>query len=179
MSIQKTPNLMLMQATIEDYPIIQHMWPFYIYDMGRDCGLNKGWDCPANLSFVSDDLTHYFTDPTRQAFLIKIGEELAGFILLNKLGTQPHIDWNMSEFFILAKFQGKGIGRLVAYEIWKTHPGIWEVSVIPENKSALVFWRKVVLAFTTGNYLEEIKEIDYDNHQPKRYVLSFDTRNIF
>lgn len=29
-------EIKLVPATIEDYPIIQRMWPFYVY--GRECG---------------------------------------------------------------------------------------------------------------------------------------------
>src|SRR5207253_976235 len=124
---------------------------------------------PADLSFVPDDLTIYFTDSTRRAFLIRIGDKPAGFVLLNQEGSSPDTMWNMAEFFILAKFQGKGIGARVAQEVWKMHPGHWEVSVIPENKSALAFWRRVISKFTAGNYAEVIKKVDYDEHQPKRY----------
>ncbi|MDP3269638.1 GNAT family N-acetyltransferase [Legionella rowbothamii] len=164
----------IIKATPDDYPIIQRMWPFYVYDMGRYCGLNKGWECPVNPEFTPDDLTSYFINP-REAFLIKVKDELAGFILLNKVGTQTNIDWNMGEFFILAKYQGKGIGQGVVHELWKTHLGIWEISVIPENKPALEFWRKAISTFTASNYTEEIKAIKKDSHQLERYILSFDT----
>ena len=165
----------LYPATPVDYPLIQRMWLFYVYDMGRECGFNKGWECPTNPLFVPDDLTSYIKDPTRRAFLIKVGNEPAGFILLNQEGISPDTIWNMAEFFILAKFQGKGIGAEIAHQIWKMHPGRWEVSVIPENKSALSFWRKVVSKYTAGIYTEAIKNVDYDENQPKRYILSFDT----
>lgn len=73
----------LIEATIDDYPIIHNMWLFYIYELGRYCGLNNGWEYPVNPDFIPDDLTSYFTNPN-QAFLIKIKNELAGFMLLNK-----------------------------------------------------------------------------------------------
>ena len=180
---RKTPMIsklksQLIEAAIDDLPIIRNMWLFYIYELGRYCGFNNGWECPVNLDFIPDDLTSYFTSPN-QAFLIKVKSEFAGFILLNKKGTQPNTDWNMAEFFILAKFQGKGIGQLIAQKLWKKHSGCWEVSIIPENKPALAFWRKAISAFTNGSYTEEIKEIDYDRYQPKRIILSFDTHNDF
>jgi predicted acetyltransferase len=84
----------------------------------------------------------------------------------------------MGEFFILARFQGNGIGRRVAHQIWNEHQGKWEVSVIPENVSALTFWRKAVSEFTNGNYFEEIKTIDYEQGQQQRYILSFDTTKV-
>ena len=172
------PSIIIHPATITDYPFIQHMWLFYIYDMGRECGFNKGWECPANPSFVPDDITSYFNDSARRAYLIKVGDEPAGFVLLNQAGTLPDTQWNMGEFFILAKFQGKGIGTEIAHQLWKIHPGRWEVSVIPENKSALIFWRKVVSKFTGSCYVEAINDVDYDQNQPKRYVLSFDTKKL-
>lgn len=151
---------------------------FYVYDMSRSCGfICDEWACPPDGLYESYDFKVYFDNPKRQAFLIKVEDELAGFILLNKVGTQAHTDWNMGEFFVLAKFQGIGVGSLVVQELWKTHPGFWEVSIIPENTPALAFWRKVASTFTSGNYTEELKTIDFDTHQPKRYILSFDTRS--
>nr|WP_233417935.1 hypothetical protein [Rickettsia conorii] len=57
--------------------------------------------------------------------------------MLNKVGTHYKIDWNMGEFFIIARFQNKGVGRQVAKQIWQMHKRLWEVAVIPENKPAL------------------------------------------
>lgn len=171
------PKLKIIKATLNDYPALQNMARFYVYDMSRSCGfISEEWACPSNGLYDSHDFKIYFSDPTRQAFLVKVGDELAGFVLLNKIGTQPQTDWNMGEFFILAKFQGKGIGNIVTHEIWKMHPGLWEVTIIPENKPALSFWRKAVSNFTSGNYSEAIKDVRYDTAQPKRYILSFDTR---
>ena len=165
----------LIPATMDDYPIIQNMWLYYIYDMGRECRLMKDWECPATPGFVPDDLTPYFEEPEREAFLIKIEDELAGFVLLRQTGSSLNIHWDMSEFFILAKFQGKGVGSQIAQAIWNTHPGHWEVSVFLENKSALGFWRKVISAYTGKAYNEEIKTIDYNKNQHQRYFLSFNT----
>jgi predicted acetyltransferase/N-acetylglutamate synthase-like GNAT family acetyltransferase len=165
----------LIPATSADLPLIQHLWLFYVYDMERFCGFNKGWESPVNPSFIPDDLTPYCVDPTKKAFLIYINTEVAGFILLNQSGLLPVTEWRIDEFFILAKFQGKGIGRQIAHQIWRTFPGHWELSVIPENKSALTFWRHAVSSFTNGSYLEEIHTTDLYNQPKKRYLLSFNS----
>lgn len=107
----------IISATLDDYPLIQHMWPFYIYDMGRECGFNEGWEDPTDIGFVADDLSSYFKEATRKAFIIKVNNELAGFVFLNKASKSLDVEWTMSEFFIVAQFQGKGIGAQVAYEI--------------------------------------------------------------
>lgn len=167
----------IIPATIEDYPTIQNMARFYVYDLSRDCGfISDDWALPANGLYESFDFKHYFQDPTRKAYLIKIKNELAGFVLLNHATTSPHSEWNIGEFFVLAKFQGKRIGKEVAHQVWTMHPGLWEVSVIPENRNALAFWRNIVSDFTGGKYGDEIKDVDFDAHQPKRCVLSFDTK---
>jgi predicted acetyltransferase len=152
---------------------------FYVYDMSRSCGfISKDWVCPSNGLYESYDFLNYFEDSTRSAYLIYVQQELAGFVLINKQGISLETNWNMGEFFILAKFQGKGIGSVVAEKLWCSYPGIWEVSVIPENKAALSFWRKAVLLFTSGLYSEEIKGITYDQHQKYRYILRFNTTEI-
>lgn len=113
---------------------------------------------------------------TRKAFLVKVKDEIAGFVLLDQVRTDSKTEKNMGEFFILAKFQNKKIGCQVAHQVWKLYPVQWEVSVIPENKRALIFWRKTISDFTQGNYKEEIKQIDYDVHQPNRIIFSFNTK---
>jgi predicted acetyltransferase len=109
----------LISATLADRPLIQHLWTFYVYDMGRDCGFKKGWQCPTDLAFIPDDVSPYFTDPTRKAFLVKVGEEIAGFILLRH--SDPTL-WQLAEFFILGKFQGKGISSAAVYQLWNLYP---------------------------------------------------------
>ncbi|ARB93957.1 GNAT family N-acetyltransferase [Legionella longbeachae] len=168
----------LIPASLNDYPTIRNMARFYIYDLSRSCGHDSAdWALPSDGLYEAFDCKKYFEEASRKAFLIKILDELAGFVLLNKVSTFSDIDWNVGEFFILARFQRQGIGQLVAHELWNTHPGRWEVSVLPENKGGLSFWRKTISVFTNGKYSEAVKEIDYDQHQPKRITLNFATQN--
>ncbi|CDZ79010.1 putative acetyltransferase [Legionella massiliensis] len=165
----------LVAASISDYPAIQSMWLFYIYDLGRQYNFDRNWKYLSNLSFVSDNLMPYFSDKNRKAFLIKIDEEMAGFVFLNKASIFTDNTWNIAEFFVLAKFQGKGIGAEIAKQVWEQFPGPWEVSVIPNNKTALAFWRKIIARFNDGNYTETIKEIDYDKEHSLRNIFCFNT----
>lgn len=171
-------KISIVSAALNDYPTIQNMARFYVYDLSRECGfISKEWAIPKNGLYESFDFKNYFEDPTRKAFIIKVNNELAGFVLLDQIGTSLDINWNMGEFFILGKFQGTGVGRQVAHQIWNMYPGSWEISVIPENKQALTFWRKAISSFTDGEYSEEIKVVDYDPDQPNRYIFNFNTNN--
>lgn len=40
---------------------------------------------------------------------------------------------------------------------------------------ALTFWRNIIGDFTNGHYRESIKKVDFDEHQPNRNILTFDT----
>lgn len=162
--MNKYLKLDITPATFADYPTIQKLVPFYIDDLSRECGFlsNK-----LNLDFKI-----YFDDPTRKAYLVKVYDEVAGFVLI---WSKDKTNWNMGEFFILAKFQRQGIGKQVAHNIGHMYPGFWEVSVIPENKSALIFWTKTISEYTDGNYSQETKTIS--KYQSQRTLFTFNTYN--
>ncbi len=124
----------LSKATKEDKNTIQNLGRFYIYEMSRYCGFLPTWEIPSNGLFECIDLSSYCEDPERHAFLIKVDGELAGFVLINKIGSTPDVDWNMREFFVVSKFQGKGVGRYVSEKIFNQLRGTWKTSQIPEKK---------------------------------------------
>ncbi|MFA5960719.1 MAG: hypothetical protein WC785_09400 [Tatlockia sp.] len=53
MILESKPQLI--KATIADYPIIQNMWLFYIYELDRYCGSINGWECPVNPDFIPEN----------------------------------------------------------------------------------------------------------------------------
>jgi predicted acetyltransferase len=150
------PSIKLLPATLKDYPTIQNMARFYIYDRTP----YMGWECPENGLFECIDFKHYFETSGEKAFLVRVNNEIAGFVLLDKMHLLEPVDWNMGEFFILAKFQGKGIANQIAQQIFQDHRGKWSVAVMPENIKALKFWRKVISDFSGGNYTEVFKTED-------------------
>lgn len=170
-------NINIITATLADYPVIQNMARFYVYDLSRQCGfISKEWMIPEDGLYECFDLKPYFEDPTRRVYLIRVEEELAGFTLLNQIGSCVETEWNMGEFFILAKFQGKGVGSYVAQALFDKHPGSWEVTVIPENQTALSFWQKTISYYMQEQYQGETKHIRPGQAQPYRVVFTFDTR---
>jgi predicted acetyltransferase len=88
----------LIPATLEDYPAIQNMARFYVYEMSRECGLHSAdWACPADGLYESFDFKQYFTPPDKKAYLVKVNEELAGFVLIYQSGEQPHVLWHIGK----------------------------------------------------------------------------------
>ncbi len=178
---QISSGVQLIKATLDDYPIIQNMARYYVYDRTPF----MGWECQKNGTFECIDFKHYFENPNEKAFLVKIGDELAGFVLLDKMQLIKPVDWNMGEFFILAKFQGKGIAYTIVNQVFKEHLGKWSIAVMPENIKAVKFWRKVASevtdqydeVFKTG---EELKTSENpDPHSMIIFTFKVDEQNLF
>ena len=176
-----TWQIELSPASLKDYPVIQNMARFYAYDMSRDCGQQlEGWEFPQNGLYECNDFKKYLERNGNHAFLIKINDELAGFVFVNKLEVMPEVDWNMGEFFIVAKFQRSGIGRTIAKQIFDQFPGEWSVGAIPQNARALNFWRKIIAEYTYGKFHEvektsdQLKTSEYPDPYPM-IILRFKT----
>jgi predicted acetyltransferase len=152
-------NPTLVPATMADYAVMQNMSRFYVYEMSRYCGFLPGWECPKDGLYECFDFKKYFEAPDTYPFLIKDGEELVGFVVVDKKGVTPDIDWNMAQFFVMAKFQKQGLGKRFTHQVFDEFKGLWAVNVIPENLGALQFWRKTVGAYTQGNFQEAMETI--------------------
>jgi predicted acetyltransferase len=169
-------KLQIIPATIEDKPVIKNLGILYAYDMSKSCGFLPGWQLPET-GIYAEGFTHldnYWEEEGRYPFLIRINNELAGFVLVNKYGAHDKVDWNMAEFFIQGKFQGKGIASKVAYEIFQKFPGLWNVMVIPDNKPAHKFWSKALKGFT--DLSESVQKIDAPLPHPM-IVFEFHSAN--
>ncbi len=164
-------KITLSKATQEDKNTIQNLGRFYVYEMSRYCGFLPTWETPSNGLFECIDLSSYCEKPDRHAFLVKVDDELAGFVLINKVGSTPDVDWNIGEFFIVSKFQGKGIGRHVAEQVFNQFPGVWETSQIPENTAAIEFWNKVVSRYSNGQFEKTLKTVPKPKPKPHPMVI--------
>lgn len=164
----------LIQAKLENLSALENMARFYLYEMSRYCQFRfDEYSWPEEKLIHLHHFREYLYENDRKALFIAAENELAGFLLLRKTGINPEIDWKISEFFILPKFQRQSIGQKAAFQIFDKLPGKWEVSVLPDNKRAIEFWRKVISSYTHNNFNEELITIDYPSYNPTRIVLTF------
>lgn len=163
----------LVEATSENFAIIEHMWPFYVYDLTRYCGHKPDWQNPTALTFKNDNVRHYFQGINAHTFLIFIEKEAVGFVNIKQLEVMPEIDWYMNEFYIISKYQHHGIGAEVAKEILQKFNGEWSIGILPENELALRFWRKTVSNYTRGIFHEEYRSTEQliTNEHPNPYPM--------
>ncbi len=164
-------KIKLVPATIEQMPIMQNMSRFYIYDITEYFGHEKGWEIGDDGLYDSGiNFKKYWEDRNAIPYFIYYQDEIAGFVIIDKNGTDSTVDYNIAQFFILRKFTHKGIGKYVAYQCFDRYQGTWEITVIPGNEGAYRFWRSVI-----NKYTSDVDEytIKVDNYL--RNVFRFNT----
>ncbi|MBX9977707.1 MAG: GNAT family N-acetyltransferase, partial [Alphaproteobacteria bacterium] len=69
----------------------------------------------------------------------------------------------------------KSIAATAINQLWDMYPGKWQLEVIPKNTRALHFWRRVIHAYSHGNFDEILDFVDYAS-DPK-VIFRFNTQN--
>ena len=127
--------------------IIENLVHFYVYDIA--CVM--GWPSPADGMYRGcDDVPGYFGDERSSAYLIRVGREWAGFVLVDGHPKRRGCDWRIGQFFVVGKFKRRGVGTAAARETFHRFPGRWHVEYLKRNTPAVGFWRRVIQDYTRG-----------------------------
>ena len=108
----------------------------------------------------------YFTDSTREAWLIMQEQAVVGFVLLNQhsnIGAKP--DHNIAEFCVLPKYRKAHVATQTFELLCRMHPGKWEIKFSKKNAPAARLWTRVTRCYEPSVYHLEDGET----------VLLFDT----
>lgn len=140
-------------AMKHEQPVLEHLMELYLHDFSEFEPLEIGEDGVFRYAY----LPHYWEDPNRHPFLIKLNGKLAGFALLrfeidpaNGLGQM-----DMTEFFVLRRYRRQKVGSQAAIMLWDAFPGQWQVKVLKSNKKAYPFWEKIISDYTDNRYQEK------------------------
>ena len=145
----------LVEATREQAPLVEDMARFYLYDIARQIGPDNEWVANHAWRREPKDLSYAWSEGNHP-FLIEVRDTLAGFCLIDRYALVPDIDWNMSQFFVMGPWAGRGVGRRAAIAAFDRFPGRWLVMQIPENRDAVLFWRKTIDSYSGGAFEERI-----------------------
>jgi len=99
---------------------------------------------------------------------------LAGFALVKKgsdFSGNTEV-WDMADFFVVRGARRRGVGYLIAEQIWRRFPGAWEVRVTTTNAAAMGFWAKSVWRFTR----QDIKPMAVTKGEETRYLFNFESK---
>ena len=134
-------DVTLHDASEADLLAVKNLVPYYIYDMSE----HVGWPCSADGRFDGcDDLESYWGTSEKHAFVLRSGQELAGFVLILADNAEAEVDYSVTDFFVLRKFRRRGAGERIAHQLFDRYPGRWKIDQLAANTPAVAFWRTVV-----------------------------------
>jgi predicted acetyltransferase len=145
-------DFQILPAGVEHRDLLNGLMNLYLYDFSEF----TQEDCDEKGSFQDGNLFRYWVEPERFPFLIVVGGNYAGFVLVRDQRNpgETLATHHIAEFFIMRKFRRLQVGKRAAWAIFDRFPGQWFVSEIEENLPAQAFWRQVIAEYTQGNYLD-------------------------
>lgn len=151
------PSVQIAPVAFEDKTVLRRLFELYCYDFseftGDDLNAHGEYGCV-------DRLDYYWIEQGRYPLWVKVDDKLAGFVLVraatasapDALGeTTGH---TIAEFFVMRKYRRRGVGQRTAWQVFDRFPGRWSVDQMAVNQPAIDFWRKVIDAYTGGDYRE-------------------------
>ncbi|MET9018498.1 GNAT family N-acetyltransferase [Actinopolymorpha sp. NPDC004070] len=142
----------LHRMTDEDRPTIDRLWQLYAHDLSEF----RGTLPDAAGLFRWTRVPAYFDDPDRCGYLVLWGRQPAGFVLMRGLKGDSHV---LGEFFVVRAVRRRGVGRDVALELLRRHPGKWEIAFQEENPGAARFWRRIAAEAAGDRWTEERRPV--------------------
>ncbi|WP_282033902.1 GNAT family N-acetyltransferase [Metabacillus indicus] len=134
-------------ADVSKKPVFENLMQFYLYDFSE---FNNA---AVNVKGLFDPyayLDKYWVEEGRFPYLIVHNGEFAGFALV-RFDLSENV-YSIAEFFILKKFRRNSLGTTAAHDLFRLHPGKWEVTQIERNVPARRFWEKTISMFADGEY---------------------------
>ena len=136
-------NVELTPVTEEHKSVLSNLIQLYCYDFSEI----RGYDLTAHGTFTYRYLDHYFTEDTREACLITAGGALAGFTMTRRLHDGGR---EVSEFFVVRRHRRHGTGQAAAHQMFRRHPGPWQLAFDHANHPAARFWPHVTGTIADG-----------------------------
>ncbi len=166
------PDIEVIPASAEQEPTVANLLELYAHDFSEFRPL----EIEATGRFAYPSLPLYWSEPDRYPFLVKMGGNLAGLVLV-KRGSEVSGNltvWDMAEFFVLRGYRRRGVGTQAAHEVWRRFPGPWEVRVMQSNVSAHHFWERAISKFTG----EEIHPVFAEKGGKHWKLYSFSSKHV-
>jgi predicted acetyltransferase len=150
-------DLEVIEALPSQAYVIQNLMQLYVHDFSEQWSdMERGELGDDGLFPEYPYLKSYWHDEKRVPLLVRLGGNLAGFVLINDHSHSGlPVDRNMAEFFIVRKHRRGGVGTKVAHAIFDRYPGVWEAAVARRNLGALAFWRNAIRLHPLARDIEE------------------------
>jgi predicted acetyltransferase len=141
-------NVYIEEVLLNEENILRNMFEFYDYEFSQYLNFEVNKEGLFRRAPVSE----YLSNDEYHSFFIKSAERLLGFVILKI--TNNKSSFEIEQFFILKKYNGKGIGKQAAIKIFDRFKGNWKVTQVERNYPAQAFWRKVIQSYSNNSYRE-------------------------
>lgn len=155
-------------AELSERQVVRNLMELYQHDFSE----LDGTELDEHGRYGYEGLDLFWEHPAWSAFVMKVDQHWAGFVLTN---DEVLIKGNMraiAEFFVVRKYRGQGLATKAAEKIMTMHPAQWEVCVIEENPAARNFWETLIDKKWPGKCQSEF----VDNEHWCGPIFSVDTR---
>ena len=139
-------------------PILENLFQYYVYEMSEF--LSVDLETTGKFSCNAESLDPYWDNDDHIPYFVYVDKQLAGFVLIRKYPEQKGF-FDIDQFFIVRKYQSRGVGQKVFKQVMSKHSGLWQVRVLKENESALGFWKKVI-SNLVGSKVDFAERVDKD-----------------
>ncbi|MBK5530264.1 GNAT family N-acetyltransferase [Pseudomonas sp. TH06] len=150
------PTVELHPAQRDELQTLENLMQFYMYDFSQWLPLKL-----AGHGFYSiqpkDD---YWRHPATSPFLIRVDDELAGFVTVDNETHIPGAEHNIGYFFLARRFRGQGVAQFVASALLSKIPGQWQIFHIDANRPAQRFWARLIPELSGGEFTSQQREVD-------------------
>ncbi len=134
----------LVKVQARDRELLWNINQKYLYEMTNF--YNDKMDEAGNYHY--GHFEEYFTDPRREALLIRHEGTLIGFAMIIPYSyfdeTPDHV---MAEFTVFPAFRKRHLAEETVRSIFSLYPGRWEIKYNENNAPAKALWEKVTAAY--------------------------------
>ena len=158
----------LIPAEATDKLVLRQLLELYQYDTSDFAGA----DVDAHGFYGYKYLDHYWTEAERHPFLIRVGGQLVGFVLVNSFSVLGRKNVRViAEFFVMRKYRRQGVGETAAKALFELFPGKWETFQEDGNSRARAFWGTVIKRHAVGT----VEQTTFQSASGMLWVQSFST----
>jgi predicted acetyltransferase len=161
-------TLELRELTAETRPVVEHLWQLYRHDLSEFRDSHPGEDG----LFHTRPLDPFLRpDPERRGYLFYRDARPVGLALVAGVVKEPRV---LHEFFVVRSARREGLGGAAIRELFRLHPGTWEIAFQENNTAAARFWRGIATATAGDDWREERRPVPGKPHIPPDVWLLFD-----
>lgn len=150
------PPIELHVAHRDDLDTLENLMQFYTYDFSEWLPLPLAEHGLFNIRPSPD----YWRNRGTRAFLIRVKDELAGFVTVDDVTHLDGAEYNIGYLFVSRRFRGQGVARFVVSTLLSRFPGQWQIFHVDANPPARLFWAKVIPEFVGADFSLHQRPVD-------------------